>query len=85
MDRRDWLAQAREGGAFRWMVVGWRWRKEMERWRRMEGKAKDRVATAQEELESQRRGPQTGTEVIMEFSHCQDNPLRREAMRKGSA
>ena len=37
MDRRDWLAQAREGGAFRWMVVGWRWRKEMERWRRMEG------------------------------------------------
>lgn len=31
------LAQAGEGGAFRWMVVGGDRRKEMERWRRMEG------------------------------------------------
>lgn len=36
-------------------------------------KGQDRVATAQEEQESQRRGPQSGTEVIMEFSHCQDS------------
>lgn len=33
---------------------------------------RDRVATAPEELEPQRRGPQTGSAVIKEFSHCQD-------------
>lgn len=36
-------------------------------------KGKGRVATAQEEPESQRRGPQTRTEVTMEFSLCQDS------------
>lgn len=36
-------------------------------------KGKGRVVTAQEEPESQRRGAQTGTEVTVEFSLCQDS------------
>lgn len=81
-----WKSVADTESAIRWGVIRWSGQmtgahsKGLSRKHRVKGvvtgvqaSCKDHVATAQEELESQRRGPQTGTEVIMEFNHCQDS------------